>query len=86
MSPVVLLVGLSLMMAHVCAAQGSNAPDAPSVAVGQLRVVGDVTLGADAITIDRLKLELDRMAVTGRFAYAWASDSRSVSPLCRSTT
>jgi large subunit ribosomal protein L24 len=50
--------------------------DAPSVAVGQLRVGGDVTLGADTISIDRLKLELDRMAVTGRFAYAWANDSR----------
>ncbi|MEA2950238.1 MAG: hypothetical protein QOI40_5568, partial [Alphaproteobacteria bacterium] len=50
--------------------------DAPAVAAGQLRVGGDVTLGADSITIDQLKLELDRMAVTGRFGYAWASDSR----------
>jgi large subunit ribosomal protein L24 len=50
--------------------------DAPAVAAGQLRGAGDVTLGADTITIDRLKLELDRMAVTGRFAYAWANSSR----------
>jgi uncharacterized protein involved in outer membrane biogenesis len=50
--------------------------DAPAVAAGALRLGGDVTLGADAITIDRLKLELDRMTVAGRLAYVWASDSR----------
>jgi large subunit ribosomal protein L24 len=50
--------------------------DATAVAAGPLRLGGDVTLGADTITIDRLKLELDRMTVAGRLAYAWASDSR----------
>src|ERR1700751_5307813 len=37
---------------------------------------GDVALGSDAITLDGLKLEFDRMTVAGRLAYAWASDSR----------
>ena len=41
-----------------------------------MRLAGDVTLGNDAIAIERLKLELDRMTVAGRFAYAWASDNR----------
>ena len=36
----------------------------------------DVTLGGDAIAIERLKLELDRMNVEGRAAYAWANDER----------
>src|SRR6201987_3908964 len=37
---------------------------------------GDVALGSDAITLDGLKLEFDRMTVAGRLAYAWASDDR----------
>jgi len=45
-------------------------------AAGPWRVGADVTLGSDSIAIDRLKLELDRMAVDGRLAYAWANDER----------
>lgn len=51
-------------------------PDVQAVAAGPLRFGGDVTLGSDTIAIERLKLELDRMTVAGRFAYAWASDDR----------
>ncbi|HKA80032.1 MAG TPA: AsmA family protein [Xanthobacteraceae bacterium] len=51
-------------------------PDAQTVAAGPMRLGGDVTLGSDAIAVERLKLELDRMTVDGRFAYAWASDNR----------
>ena len=43
---------------------------------GPLRLAGDVTLGTDAIAIERLKLELDRMTVAGRFSYAWPKDDR----------
>jgi AsmA-like protein len=50
--------------------------DVPAVAAGPLRFGGDMTLGSDSIAIERLKLELDRMTVAGRFAYAWASDNR----------
>jgi uncharacterized protein involved in outer membrane biogenesis len=51
-------------------------PDAQIAAAGPLRLGGDVTLGSDAIALDRLKLELDRMTVDGRVAYVWASDDR----------
>jgi uncharacterized protein involved in outer membrane biogenesis len=47
-----------------------------AAAAGPLRLGGDVTLGGDAIAIDRLKLELDRMTIAGRVAYAWANDDR----------
>ena len=33
-------------------------------------------MSSDAIAIERLKLELDRMTVDGRVAYVWASDDR----------
>ena len=45
-------------------------------AVGPWRLGADVTLGSDSIAIERLKLELDRLNVDGRMAYAWASDER----------
>jgi AsmA family/AsmA-like C-terminal region len=50
--------------------------DQQATAAGSLRLGGDITLGSDAIAVDRLNLELDRMAVSGRLAYAWAKDNR----------
>ena len=50
--------------------------DEQIVAAGPWRLGGDITLGSDAIAIERLKLELDRMTVAGRFAYAWADEDR----------
>jgi len=50
--------------------------DEQTVSAGPLRLAGDVAVGSDAITIDRLKVEFDRMTVAGRVAYAWASDDR----------
>ena len=47
-----------------------------AASVGPLRLGGDVALGSDAITLEGLKLEFDRMTVAGRLAYAWASDDR----------
>ena len=47
-----------------------------TAAAGPWRFGGDITLGSDAIAIERLKLELDRMTVAGRFAYAWADEDR----------
>jgi large subunit ribosomal protein L24 len=44
--------------------------------VGPLRVGGELTLGSDAIVIDRLDLDLDRVRVAGRLAYAFAADNR----------
>jgi len=50
--------------------------DDQSVIAGSLRLGADVTFGTDAVAVDRLKLELDRMTVAGRLAYAWANDGR----------
>jgi len=50
--------------------------DAQAIAAGTLRIGGDLKLGSDAIAIDRLKLELDRMTVTGRLAYTFARGDR----------
>jgi uncharacterized protein involved in outer membrane biogenesis len=47
-----------------------------AVPMGPLRFSGDVTLGDDAIALDRLKLEFDRMTVAGRFSYGWPKDDR----------
>jgi uncharacterized protein involved in outer membrane biogenesis len=52
----------------------SEEPAASST--GPLRLGGDVTLGGDAITIEGLKVEFDRMTVAGHLAYVWASDDR----------
>jgi uncharacterized protein involved in outer membrane biogenesis len=54
----------------------SGRGDEPAASVGPLRLEGDVALGGDAITLEGLKLEFDRMTVAGRLAYAWASDDR----------
>src|SRR6185295_16495487 len=48
----------------------------PSAGAGPWRLAGDVTLGSDAIAIERMKLELDRMTVAGRVAYAWTVEDR----------
>src|SRR5262249_30541477 len=50
--------------------------DEQAASVGPLRVGGDVAVGSDAITLEGLKLEFDRMTVAGRLAYVWASDDR----------
>ena len=50
--------------------------DEPAASTGPLRFGGDVTLGGDAITIEGLKVEFDRMTVAGHLAYGWASDDR----------
>jgi large subunit ribosomal protein L24 len=47
-----------------------------SAGTGPWRLAGDVTLGSDAIAIERMKLELDRMSVAGRVAYAWTVEDR----------
>jgi AsmA family len=50
--------------------------DEQLVSAGSLRLAGDLTVGSDAITIDRLKLDLDRVTVAGRLSYSWAHDQR----------
>jgi uncharacterized protein involved in outer membrane biogenesis len=50
--------------------------DEQAVSSGPLRLGGDLTVGSDAIAIDRLKLDLDRMTVAGRLSYSWARDER----------
>ena len=54
----------------------TDRPDPQPVNAGALRLTGDVALGSDAVAIDELKAELERMTVLGRFAYAWASEDR----------
>jgi uncharacterized protein involved in outer membrane biogenesis len=48
--------------------------DGSAAAAGALRLAGDVTLSQDAISVERIELDLDRMSMTGRFAYAWGGD------------
>ena len=50
--------------------------DEQSGSAGPLRFTGDVAVGAEAITIEQLKLDVDRMTVAGRLAYTWARDDR----------
>src|SRR5438874_5952079 len=50
--------------------------DEQSASAGPLRFTGDVSVGAEAITIEQLKLDVDRMTVAGRLAYTWARDDR----------
>jgi AsmA family/AsmA-like C-terminal region len=50
--------------------------DEQAASTGPLRFGGDMTLGGDAITIEGLKVEFDRMTVAGRLAYGWASEGR----------
>ena len=44
--------------------------DAQAIA-GPFRAEGDVRFGTETVAIDRLKAELDRMTLEGRFAYTW---------------
>src|SRR5262249_5202570 len=48
----------------------------PAMASGSLRLAGDLTLRSDAMAIERLKVELDRMTMSGRLAYVFASSDR----------
>jgi uncharacterized protein involved in outer membrane biogenesis len=50
--------------------------DPQAVAAGSLRLSGDVVLGSETIAVDRLKAEVDRMTVLGRFAYSWNGNDR----------
>jgi large subunit ribosomal protein L24 len=50
--------------------------DAQILAAGPLRLGGEITIDNNAVTVERLKLALDRMSVAGRLAYAWASEDR----------
>lgn len=50
--------------------------DAMQVQAGALRASGDITIGTDKIAVERLKAEIDRKAIAGRLAYAWAAAAR----------
>ncbi|HKA74178.1 MAG TPA: AsmA family protein [Xanthobacteraceae bacterium] len=50
--------------------------ESPQGQAGALRARGDLTLGSEKIAIERLKAEVDRKAVAGRLAYAWAAGTR----------
>ncbi len=50
--------------------------DSNTIPAGPLRMGGDIRIGNAEIAVDQLKLELDRMTVAGRLAYAWANDDR----------
>jgi hypothetical protein len=43
---------------------------------GPLRAEGEVKLGSEAIALEQLTARLDRMTLTGRLAYSWASEDR----------
>jgi large subunit ribosomal protein L24 len=50
--------------------------DAQVGATGPFRAEGEVELGSGALAIDKLKAEVDRMAIEGRLAYSWMSGDR----------
>jgi uncharacterized protein involved in outer membrane biogenesis len=50
--------------------------EVPQGLSGVMRASGELTLGADRIAVERLEGEIDRKAVAGRLAYAWATDAR----------
>jgi uncharacterized protein involved in outer membrane biogenesis len=54
----------------------SDRADGSSAAAGALRIAGDLTLSGDAIAVERLELDFDRMNLTGRLAYAWEGNDR----------
>ncbi|MFL5044150.1 MAG: AsmA-like C-terminal region-containing protein [Xanthobacteraceae bacterium] len=54
--------------------EGRN--DARPGQAGALRASGDLTIGSDRIAVERLKAEIDRKAIAGRFAYSWAAATR----------
>jgi large subunit ribosomal protein L24 len=54
----------------------SDRADVQAIAPESLRLSGDVAFGSEMVGIDRLNAEIDRMIVTGRFAYFWTSNGR----------
>ena len=50
--------------------------DAQSIAASSSSIEGQVRLGNDAIAVDQLRAELDRMKLEGRVAYQWATGQR----------
>ena len=50
--------------------------DAQAIAATSLFIDGEVRLGKDAIAVERLRAELDRMRLEGRVAYLWATSER----------
>jgi hypothetical protein len=50
--------------------------DAPKMAMGSLRVRGDLTLGSERIAVERLNADADRRAFEGRLAYTFATNNK----------
>ena len=50
--------------------------DLQPIAPGSFRLSGELSLGSEAIAIDQLSAEIDRMTVLGSFAYAWTRNDR----------
>jgi uncharacterized protein involved in outer membrane biogenesis len=48
----------------------------PKMAMGSMRVRGDVTLGSERIAVERLSADADRKAFEGRFSYLFAAGSK----------
>lgn len=55
----------------------TNHPEEQVTASASLNVDGDLKVGRDQISIDRLKAEIDRMSVEGRLVYSWGKDQRA---------
>src|SRR5262249_42218514 len=50
--------------------------DVQAIAPKSLRLSGDIAFGSGTVAIDRLNAEIDRMTVTGSFAYSRTSNDR----------
>ena len=54
----------------------TNRSEAHAAPGGALRLHGDLTVSGEAIAVEHLDFELDRMRVAGRFAYGWGGKDR----------
>src|SRR5262249_47754835 len=63
-------VSIDASDARAFLAWGKGQSDAPIAITGPLRFAGNVALSADQITVDNMKLDLERMSLAGRLLYA----------------
>jgi large subunit ribosomal protein L24 len=54
-----------------------RSPDGGAAQLGMLRAAGDLTIGAQDIAADRLRVEFDRKTIEGRLAYSYAAAGRA---------
>ena len=62
---------------HALIAWLTGRSDEPAASPGSMRLVGDFTLSNVALGVERLSLDLERMSISGRLAYAWGGKGQN---------